>query len=407
VSSARRLPLSTALAALAAAVCVSPALAGQPVFALKPVTFDPLVPATRSYFILDSRPGELIHDSVQVVNTGSETGTAYLYAVDATTGSTSGAVYLDRDRPTTDVGAWISLGAGKITLGPGRRIVVPFTVRVPAQVRGGEHLGGLVAENATVTGSTGRRGGSTLRVRIRHLTIAAVEVKLPGTSVSRMTIRTVKPGGRQGYQYLYVGLANVGNVMLKPTGTIVVTDARGRTVARRPLSLDTFLPRTRIDYPVLLPQRFLRPGSYRARVVLQYGHGPIDSRQAEGGAGRILSTARTLGFTVSDTNARQVYPGTAPFRPPARGLAAVGSGPGLLTLLGWLAAGLAGAGLVFILVVRRGGVRTARVRAEPSRAASPRTKGPGSRRRGGRQVSEELLAWRESFGSRGRDSRDQ
>ena len=59
---------------------------------------------------------------IRVVNTGGRTGTAYLYPVDATTGQTSGAVYLSRQSPRHDVGAWITLARSTVTLGevPGR-----------------------------------------------------------------------------------------------------------------------------------------------------------------------------------------------------------------------------------------------------------------------------------------------
>ena len=89
-------------------------------------------------------------DRIRVVNTGGRTGTAYLYAVDATTGQTSGAVYLSRQSPKRDVGAWIRLSQSNVTLAPGKNAVVDYTIRIPATVRPGDHLGGIVAENSQV-----------------------------------------------------------------------------------------------------------------------------------------------------------------------------------------------------------------------------------------------------------------
>src|SRR2546421_8936857 len=105
-----RLPLSILLAALlCGAAAVSPALARGPEdasFALKPLKYDPALTATKSYFVLSNHPGDVIHDQIRVVNTGGKSGTAYLYPVDATTGQTSGAVYLSRQSLRHDVGYW-------------------------------------------------------------------------------------------------------------------------------------------------------------------------------------------------------------------------------------------------------------------------------------------------------------
>jgi len=99
----------------------SSAAAGDASFALKPITYDPALTATKSYFVLVARPGDVISDRIRIVNTGGRTGTAYLYPVDATTGQTSGAVYLSRQSPRHDVGAWIRLARSTVTpSGPGR-----------------------------------------------------------------------------------------------------------------------------------------------------------------------------------------------------------------------------------------------------------------------------------------------
>ena len=132
----------TALLSGAVTLLATPADAagGQASFAVKPVLFDPALPATKSYFILRAKPGDVISDKVTVVNTGKSSGTAYLYAVDATTGQTSGAVYLSRQSPRHDVGRWTRLARAQVTLAPGASTIVPFTIRVPAGARPGDHL---------------------------------------------------------------------------------------------------------------------------------------------------------------------------------------------------------------------------------------------------------------------------
>ncbi len=104
---------------------------GQANFALQPVLYDTANPLTQSYFIFDSKPGTPINSRVRVTNTGTAKGSVSLYPVDATTGQTSGAVYLNHDDPRKDVGAWTTLGAQQLTLNPGQNQVVSFQVTIP------------------------------------------------------------------------------------------------------------------------------------------------------------------------------------------------------------------------------------------------------------------------------------
>jgi len=280
---------------------------GNASFALRPLKYDPALSATKSYFILNAKPGDVIYDQIRVVNTGGRTGTAYLYAVDATTGQTSGAVYLSRQSPRHDVGAWVRLSRSSVTLAPGKDAVVDFTIRVPGLVRPGDHLGGIVAENAQVQQSS-RKGA--LQIRIKHLTIDAVEMQLPGRAVGVVRPTGVTPGGEHGFQYVYVHLTSSGTVMIKPAASLTVRNAAGRVVAKRTFQLDTFLPGTQIDYPVLLPKQALSPGTYTANVRLHSTQNTIAGYRKTQAAP--FDVTRTFPFTISSREQTKVYSGAAP-----------------------------------------------------------------------------------------------
>ena len=322
-----------ACAGLACLAAPSASAAGaQPSFALNPVHYDPSLRASKSYFIVRTHAGDVVRNSVRVYNTGGATGTAYLYAVDGTTGQTSGAVYLDRNRPRRGVGAWISLASGKLTLGPHASAVVPFTLHVPRGAAPGDHLGGIVAENSELTQSSGK---GNLQIKIRHLTITAVEVQVPGRAPARLRIGGVLAGGEHGYQYVYLRLANGGGVALKPSGTILIANRAGRQVASRRLQLDTFLPGTAIEYPVLLPSQALVPGAYRATVDLTYAPTPLGYRRV---AGPPRTVGGTFAFTVSRRQYTTLFQGVAPVRAPAAATRPTSSS----SSLPWLIAAVAG-----------------------------------------------------------------
>lgn len=260
------------VALLAGAFGSSPAHAadGKPNFGLRPVLYDASNPATKSYFVFDSHPGMILYNRVRVTNSGTATGTAALYAVDATTGQTSGTVYLSHNDMRRDVGAWISLGVQSITLAPGQSSIVPFQVTIPRTVRPGQHVGGIVAESMISESSS---QSNSLQIHIQNLTILAVQIDLPGPQIEQLVATGIQPGGANNYQMLLLGLRNNGTLMIKPYGSLQITDTQSFHHQTLPLKLDTFLPQTAIDYPVYLRQKALEVGRYRVTLTLIYGHG--------------------------------------------------------------------------------------------------------------------------------------
>jgi hypothetical protein len=322
----RRTLIITAILAAAGCCVPSSALADGSSFALRPVTYTPSIPATQSYFIVAARPGQSIQSEVRVSNEGTTTGTALLYAVDATTGRTSGAVYLSRRSRRRDVGAWLRLALHRVTLAPGESRIVPFTVVVSAHVRPGQHLGGIVAENLRVTGGLARRTGKrkgSLQIRIRHLTIVAVEVTLPGRRRDKIALTNVAWARMGAYPVAVLSLRNEGTFMIKPQGTIRLTATNGAIVDRQAFVLDTFLPQTSIDYPLVL-RKNLAAGTYRADVQLEYGDA------------RTLRATRSLTVSKPKTTVRDAAP-----PPPATATSAAGrvaSRPGTSITLPWIVA---------------------------------------------------------------------
>jgi hypothetical protein len=291
--------LGAALAALALAQAAG-ALAGAAVFSILPVDGQP-------YFVAHLRPGETFSSRVKVTNVGGVAGTARLYAVDATTGQTSGAVYEPPEARRSGVGGWITLARRQLTLGPRQSAFVSFTVRVPSGAGPGQHLGGLVAAPALpVQTQVTRRGSRSFRVTVRELAIVAVLVDLPGPALQRLAITGVSASGRPGYQTLLVDLRNTGDELVRGSGTIAISRAgsSGLVLARN-FRLDTFLPHTRIDYPLYLSRRRLAPGRYRAVFSLRYG----DGRRLQ----------RVLAFSISSAQLRRTYGTVSPLNVSARG----------------------------------------------------------------------------------------
>jgi hypothetical protein len=289
--SRRWLAVLVTVAALAGFVGpAAPASAAGPTFALKPAT-----QAKLGYFVLAGKAGATLRGKVEVINVGSKAGKTSLYAVDATTGQTSGAVYRSKGEPRPGVGGWIKLGKSSLELNPGQSQLVPFTVRVPSEASAGQHLGGIVAQRSTQVANQTPSGGkktSGFKVKIQALSVLAVQVNVPGPERPRMTLTGIKPGNQPGHQSLLLGIGNTGNVLVKGTGSLKVVNHSGHRVQMQSFNLDTFVPESHIDFPVYIRGKALAPGRYLGTVSINY---------------RGRSLTRTFPFTITAGQVDQVF----------------------------------------------------------------------------------------------------
>lgn len=269
------------------------------------VSLTPAGPAgAKGYFVYSARAGSRITGQITVVNTSSARGTVLLYAVDATTGQTTGAVYLSRARRRRDVGAWTKLPVRRVVLGSHGHAQVSFVVRVPRGARGGQHLGAIVAQPLTALRRyRANHNGHAFHINVQALSVLAVQVNVPARPLQRMTIAGCRAGGPHNYQTLFIGMGNTGNQFVKGTGSVAVANATGRVLKRQSFAVDTFLPGTAISYPVVLAGRPLRAGHYRAVVSLAYGKGHRLARRLQ-----CTISSRSIVQVFGAANAAQITP---------------------------------------------------------------------------------------------------
>lgn len=330
---------ATALALLLCGLLVQATAASgdAAAFGLRPARSDPARPATRSYFVLEATPGRTIEDEVVVRNSGATAGTVRLFAVDALTGQSGGSTFPAETDPRRDVGSWINISRAELTLQPGEEQTVGFTVTIPADATAGEHLGGLVALNTAI--KQGAPG--TLRIDTQNRMVTAVQVNLPGVPVEQIVVAGVSTGGPEGKQYLLLDLHNGGNTMVKPVGTLTITDANGMKVQELAIQLDTFVPQPSIQHPVAVQRQALGAGQYRAKVDLAYGTSGTTSYEGD--------------FTITTAQVAQVFPSSAPVAPPP----VAATGRPVVSTTTTVAAGMqwplfAGAGALLVLTLAGG-----------------------------------------------------
>ena len=266
-------------------------------FSVRPAHYTASNLATKSYFVLDSKPNTMVENGILITNTGAATGTVVLYTVDATTGQNSGLVYNAQDVPSHDVGSWLHLAQQQLTLTPGQSQTVPFQVSIPKGARPGQHIGGIVAKSV-VQASTQQK--NTFHVDVQSLTIVAVQLNVAGPQADRLEMTGMQAGGANGYQSILINLSNTGTTLLKPHGTLQVLDAQGHILQNLSVKLDSFLPDTAINYPIYMQSHPLEAGTYTIDLQLTYG------RQ------NILHTKQAL--TVTQQQVSQVFKSQGPLQ---------------------------------------------------------------------------------------------
>jgi len=284
------------------------------------------------YFVYPLAPGATQQGSVIVSNVGTRTGIVRLFAADATTGPTSGTVYRTSHAPS-GAGTWVHLAQTQVTLAPGEHATVPFTVQVPSSAPPGQWVAGIAAESPQT--STTRTAGekSSVRIRVRSLTIVAVQVNVPGATRQGFRIGSVHAGGSRGYQQVIVGFADTGNVLSRPKGTVTVAKADGSHRQLLRYTMDTFLPQTAIAYPLLL-RTALPAGTYFADILLR-------ARPLDGGSWIVVRARRR--FTISSKQVEKVFTTAAPTKTSSSGststalVAAAGGAIGALAIVGGVA----------------------------------------------------------------------
>jgi hypothetical protein len=272
----------------------TPAATG-PIFGLRAVGNPKL-----GYFVYPAAPGSITHGAVIVTNTGDATGVVKLYTSDATTGSTTGAVYLTDSAPTI-AGSWIKLSSSQLTLPPGKQATVTFTVAVPSSAEPGQFVGGIVAETVAQVAGPKSKEKANVQIKVRNLSIVAVQVNVPGPKVSKFTISKATIGGSKGFQQVIVHISNDGNVLAKPSGAVTIRNTSGLPIQTIKFRMDTFLPHTSIDYPIVLTKG-LPPGNYTASVALSYPNA----------AGVTQTVTAAPALKVSQASVSQVFKSSKP-----------------------------------------------------------------------------------------------
>ncbi|MBB2941079.1 hypothetical protein FB565_000783 [Actinoplanes lutulentus] len=187
---------------------------GRATFGVRPTGKD--APDDRPTFSYAATPGGVFQDQVEISNAGTAPIRLKVYASDAFTTPTGGFDVLAAGGRSDDAGSWLKISRGSVDVPARGRVVVPFTLTVPATATPGDHSAGIVASLATT-----QKDAKGNQVAVDQRVGTRVYLRISGALEPRLTVEkltaTYHPNGnplRSGRTTLTYRVRNTGNVRL-------------------------------------------------------------------------------------------------------------------------------------------------------------------------------------------------
>jgi hypothetical protein len=223
---------------------------------------------------MEVAPGAQARGEAVVINLSNETQAVRLSAADAITTSEGAFTLAGDGAPASGVGAWVTPDVTELTLGPGERQTVGFTMSVPAGTLAGDYAGGLIvqADNPTNT-LTGEGVAIEVVERVGMRIYQHVPGERDGTVVIE-GLSALRLGGVRSTVGMPTGLEvrfaahSTGNVRYERLiGRVELLEGE-TVVTARGVDLGTMLPGGRRTVALKLPLSGIG-GDYTVRVELR------------------------------------------------------------------------------------------------------------------------------------------
>lgn len=268
---------------------------------LPPPGVRPIHPGPNGYFYYNTKPGSTESGQIFIINQGSQTATYEIYPTNATTSPVSGVAYLQKETNPVGVASWIHIQTTTVTLSPDKGTFINFSVTVPNSLAPGDYVGSVAAQSITPNYRyTTESNGNKLAIVVSSRVVVAIVVHIAGYEFRKIKLGRpyvyVENGNRQ---VLTLPMNNESNVLMKPyLKAEVYPRGANNPVLFISRQLDTFVPKTSINYPWYInPPQFLPNGCYVIKEAIYYKTQLLDSRTT----GECLGVKQTTLKSLSPT----------------------------------------------------------------------------------------------------------
>lgn len=217
---------------------------------------------------LEMDPGESASRDIMVANrTGSTITIEFsLEDFEGSTDPSQATVFLGDEDSTWGARKWLDPELTSIVLKQGETVTFNTKVTVPRNAEPGGHYAALFAFS---TYETEDEQGSPINITSRVGTLFLISV--PGNVIKQGNLSKPEVSGISEYGPIDIGMVfnNEGNVHLKPSGRVIITNILGQTVAEIPVSEWVVLPESSRRNIVKWDSQYLF-GRYTARAEIGY-----------------------------------------------------------------------------------------------------------------------------------------
>ncbi len=189
----------------------------------RPANPDPAVPRSQSIFLYVLDKGNSRADAVIVSNETDQHKTIKLHSTDGLATNDGSFSCKQNVEQRTDVGSWITLDKDEVSLGPGERETVGFTISMPQDASVGEHNGCITMQ--AEEGNVQREG----HVVVRFRSAIRVAVTVPGDVYKKLSIEHFSVTATRTNHKYDLTLASSGNVSVDADTKIKLVGLFGKT----------------------------------------------------------------------------------------------------------------------------------------------------------------------------------
>ncbi len=237
---------------------------------------DPANPLTNAWFIYMLEPGVIKHSKVDISNTSDEKMIVEVYPVDAVTTKDGAFAPQPQDRQKIDVGAWIDLAQGELSLLPKETKTIDFTIKVPEDVEVGDHMGAIIVQNKEPSSD---EQGAGLRITTR--VGARIYLTVPGTIIKELEFNQFNIEQEERQVSFSLTLINLGNVRIRSKGEIEIINSQGELVAVLSIPEREVFPYKTITIPIEWEPEEAINGQLTARASVVYDDDKLLQKELE------------------------------------------------------------------------------------------------------------------------------
>lgn len=231
----------------------------------------PIRPGPKGYFYYTLAPGQSATAQAVVHDLSTSPARYLVYVTGATTSPVGGVSYGQPSAHPSGAAAWLRPSETTVDLGPKGAATVQARIVVPPGTLPGDYVAAIAAQDPTSQAEAAPAPGQRFGFVVTTRAVVAVVVRVPGPMAPAAGFGRPSVAAQQQRQVLTIPIHDTGNQLMKPYLVGKVSSCSTPqplfSLARQ---LDTFVPRTTVDYPWYLPS-VLSAGCYRVTLDLRLG----------------------------------------------------------------------------------------------------------------------------------------